>query len=70
MKASVFPGDTMVFSGTVDKIDTDDTGCAWADVAVHLKVGDKTVTTCATRIAIPATRDDNPWKRRGDRWKP
>jgi acyl dehydratase len=70
MKASVFPGDTMVFSGTVDKIDTDDTGCTWADVAVHLKVGDKTVTTCATRIAIPATRDDNPWKRRGDRWKP
>src|SRR5436305_4920829 len=31
MKGSVFPGDTMVFQGTVAGAATDDTGCGWAD---------------------------------------
>jgi len=70
MKASVFPGDTMVFHGTVEKTETDETGCGWADVAVRLTVGDKTVTECATRIALPTSASDNPWMRRGDQWKP
>jgi hypothetical protein len=29
MKGSVFPGDTMVLSGTVTETATDDAGCAW-----------------------------------------
>src|SRR5207253_161411 len=32
MKGSVFPGDTMVLAGTVQRVDVDDCGCAWADV--------------------------------------
>jgi hypothetical protein len=51
-------------------VETDDTGCAWADVALELAVEDRIVTECEARIAIPAVEGDNPWKRRGDQWKP
>ena len=70
MKGSVFPGDTMVFTGVVTGTDVDDTGCAWADLDVTLKVGDEVKTTCAVRVALPTDPDDNPWSRRGDRWNP
>ena len=70
MKGSVFPGDTMAFTGVVTGTDVDDTGCAWADLDVTLKVGDEVKTTCQTRVAIPVDPDDNPWSRRGERWNP
>ena len=70
MKASVFPDDTMVFRGTVTNVETDSTGCGFADVDVTLSVGDKVCSTCAVRIAIPTSPDDNPWDRRGERWNP
>jgi hypothetical protein len=70
MKDSVFPGDQMVFNGVVQKVQTDEVGCSWVDVALSLTVGEKTVTECAAHVAIPARADDNPWKRRGDDWKP
>jgi acyl dehydratase len=70
MKSSVFPGDTMVLSGVVQKVEIDDTGCGWAEVEVALTVGDATCTECTARIAIPTGPDDNPWSRRGDRWRP
>ena len=70
MKGSVFPGDTMVLSGTVTDVGLDDTGCGWAGLAVTLSVGEDVKTTCSARIAIPTAPDDNPWTRHGDRWKP
>ena len=70
MKASVFPDETMVFRGTVTNLETDATGCGFADVDVTLSVGERICTTCAVRIAIPTTPDDNPWDRRGERWNP
>ena len=70
MKASVFPGDTMVFHGRVDEVETDEVGCSWAELTLRLSVGEKTVTECNARVAIPSTEGDNPWKRKGDRWKP
>jgi acyl dehydratase len=70
MKDSVFPGDTMVFKGQVDKVGRDEQGCGWADVSVNLSVGERTVTDCTARIALPTDRDDNPWKRKGEDWKP
>ena len=70
MKASVYPGDLMVFRGTVTNVETDTTGCGWADVDVALTVGEQVCTTCAVRVAIPTTPDDNPWARRGERWQP
>ena len=70
MKASVFPGDTMVFRGKVTRVATDGTGCGWVDVDVNLSVGEKTVTDCTARLAVPTGDDDNPWKRKGDEWQP
>ena len=70
MRDSVFPGDTMVFHGAVEKIGRDAAGCAWVEVALHLTVGDKTVTECTARVALPADASDNPWKRKGDDWRP
>ncbi|MGH9138568.1 MAG: hypothetical protein ACRD0G_16235 [Acidimicrobiales bacterium] len=70
MRNSVFPGDRMVFSGVVDDVSTDNVGCQWATVSVELRVGDRLCTTCTARIAIPADDDDNPWRRRGDDWRP
>jgi hypothetical protein len=70
MKDSVFPSDRMVFNGVVEQVETDDTGCSWVEVAVVLSVGGKTLTECSARIALPAAEGDNPWKRKGERWKP
>ncbi|MCC6642274.1 MAG: hypothetical protein IT386_14025 [Deltaproteobacteria bacterium] len=70
MLDSVFPGMTMVFRGTVEKIEIDDTGCGWVQLALRLTVGEKTMTECTARVAVPESDDDNPWTRKGDRWKP
>jgi len=70
MRDSVFAGDTMTLDGTVTAVEIDDTGCAWATVDVTMSVGERLCTTCTARIALPATPDDNPWDRRGERWKP
>ena len=70
MRGSVFPGDTMVLSGTVDRVETDDAGCGWATVLVRLSVDGDVKTECTARIALPVARDDNPWKRRADQWQP
>ena len=60
MKRSVFPGDRMVFSGSVAKVETDPAGCRWADLALRLAVGDETATECSARVALPADEHDNP----------
>ena len=36
MHDSIFPGDHIVFQGTVKKVETADDGCAWADVGKHV----------------------------------
>lgn len=70
MKDSVFPGDEMVFTGKVNGVETDDVGCAWAEVDLELTAGGRTTTVCTARVAVPAREGDNPWKRKGDQWKP
>ena len=60
----------MVFRGSVKHVDSDDAGCCWAELDLTLKVGEKVVTACSARVALPANEADNPWKRRGERWKP
>jgi hypothetical protein len=54
----------------VDQVSTDETGCAWVDLSLNLAVGEREVTDCTARIALPKSGDDNPWKRKEDRWKP
>jgi acyl dehydratase len=70
MKDSVFPGDTMVFHGQVEKVETDPAGCAWVELSLSLSVGDTVTTQCNARVAIPAHDGDNPWARKGDAWRP
>ena len=70
MSSSVFPGDHMTFKGTVEKISTDETGCCWLDLNVSVVVDEKVSTSCQARVAIPKNENDNPWKRKGDEWKP
>jgi len=70
MKASVFPGDTMVLSGRVIRVSTDDQGCAWVDLDLSVSVDDQVTTACKARVALPKDENDNPWQRKGDRWKP
>jgi len=70
MNTSVFPGDHMVFSATVTGSSIDDTGCGWIDLDVALHVGDVATTTCAVRVALPIDDSDNPWRRRGESWRP
>src|SRR5579862_4460526 len=68
MLGSIFPGDTMVFTGTVEATGTDEVGCGWATVAIALSVDGDAKTTCRARIALPTEPDDNPWARRADQW--
>ena len=70
MKGSVFPGDTMLFSGAVTGTEVDASGCGFAQADLTLCVGDEVMTTCAVRVALPTDPDDNPWSRHGDRWHP
>jgi hypothetical protein len=70
MKDSVFPGDTMVFTGAVTSTSVDEAGCGWIDIDVTLAVGDRICTTCTARIALPTSTDDNPWSRKGPQWTP
>lgn len=70
MRDSIFPGDRMVFTGTVDKVETDEVGCAWVYLNVDVSVGERVCTSCAVRVAVPSHAGDNPWSRKGERWKP
>jgi len=70
MRGSVFPGDTMVLSGSVTSAETDDAGCGWAELELAIAVEGEIKTSCTARIAIPTTANDNPWARRGERWRP
>jgi hypothetical protein len=70
MSGSVFPGDTMVFSGEVEKTGVGEDGCGWVDLALTLKVGDVIATTATAHVAIPVDANDNPWSREADNWHP
>jgi acyl dehydratase len=70
MRASIFPNETMGFSGEVTGTGTDDSGCGWVDLNVAVKVGDKVCTSCEARVAVPVDEGDNPWSRRDHDWCP
>ncbi len=70
MKGSVFPGDTMVFTGEVAETAVDELGCGWVAVDMVLSVDGETKTTAHARVALPTSADDNPWSRQADAWRP
>ena len=59
-----------VFPDTVTNVEIDDTGCGWVELDFALRVGDEARATGHARVAVPTSSDDNPWARRGERWKP
>lgn len=70
MKGSVFPGDTMTLSGVVVDAVVDEVGCGFVTVDLSLSVEGSEKTTCRARLALPLDAGDNPWARRGERWRP
>ena len=70
MQDSVFVGDRMELTGVVEKVERDERGCGFVEVKVTLRADDRTATTGRARIAIPTSPDDNPWRRKGDDWRP
>ena len=70
MRRPVYPGETLVFSGTVRNTAVDEQGCAWVDVDIELTVGGEVATEVSARLAIPKDADDNPWRRAHDDWRP
>jgi acyl dehydratase len=70
MKDSVYPGETMRFVGTVTGVEALDDEVGWVDVGIELSAGDKLCVGCEARIALPRTPDANPWKLKGEDWKP
>ncbi len=70
MRDSVYPGDTMTLAGSTTEVTSDDAGCGWVRLAIDLTVGERLCTSCTVRVAVPATADDNPWRRAGDQWAP
>jgi hypothetical protein len=70
MKGSVYPGDTMVLSATVERVETDVAGCGWVSLLVRLSVDGDVKTDCSARIALPVRDGDNPWTRKGEQWIP
>jgi acyl dehydratase len=70
MKDSVYPGETMHFAGTVTGVEAFNDDVGWVDIAIELSAGDKSCVGCEARIALPRTPDANPWKLKGDDWKP
>ncbi len=70
MKDSIYPGEQMIFSGQVETVEKDDSGCAWAHLNVEVSVGDRLCTSCEVRVAVPTDANDNPWSRKGNDWNP
>lgn len=70
MRRSVCAGDTMTFRGSVTDLTTDETGCMWATVDVQIEANDEVATVSTAKIAVPSSDDDDPWRRRGDDWRP
>jgi hypothetical protein len=70
MRSPVFPDETMVITGTVTNVEIDDTACGWVELDFALHVGDEARATGRARVAVPTSSGDNPWARRGERWKP
>jgi hypothetical protein len=60
----------MVFNGVVESVGADEVGCTWAALKVSVSVGERVCTECAVRVAIPRDATDNPWRRKGDEWRP
>jgi acyl dehydratase len=63
MRKPMCVGDTLVFDGMVDSIET-----GWVNLALQLTVEGEVATEGTARVAMPARDGENPWQR--ERWEP
>jgi acyl dehydratase len=63
MRKPMCVGDTLVFNGMVDSIET-----GWVNLALQLTVEGEVATEGTARVAVPARDGENPWQR--ERWEP
>jgi acyl dehydratase len=70
MGDSICPGDTIVFSGNVESVETDEQSCCWVNLSIALSVDGAPKTRFTARVALPADADDNPWARTEAQWQP
>jgi acyl dehydratase len=63
MRKPMCVGDTLVFDGVVDSIET-----GWVNVALQLTVDGEVATEGSARVAVPSRDGENPWVR--ERWDP
>jgi hydroxyacyl-ACP dehydratase HTD2-like protein with hotdog domain len=70
MKDSIYPGETMHFAGRVTGVAPASADVGWVDVAVELRADAKSCVECEARIAIPKTSEANPWRLKGEDWRP
>jgi acyl dehydratase len=63
MRKPMCVGDTLVFDGMVDSIET-----GWVNLALQLTVEGEVATEGTARVAVPARDGENPWQR--ERWEP
>lgn len=70
VRNSIISRETMTLSGTITGVRVDETGCRWADIEAYLSVGDERRAVASISVAVPAAEGDNPWDRRGERWRP
>jgi hypothetical protein len=70
MRRSVYPGDVLVFDGTVTEVLADESGVTWVGLDLDLTVDAETVTECSARIAVPTDVNGNPWALGPNQWHP
>lgn len=68
MKSSIFAGDRILMRGKVDHVVNAGPCGASVEVGIVMMVGERVATVCEALYALPASAEDNPWQRRGDRW--
>ncbi len=68
MVSSIFAGDAVTITGTVDQVLADGPCGAAVAVTMQMSVGSLVATSCDALYALPPFAGDNPWDRRGAQW--
>lgn len=68
MTSSVFAGDLVSLTGTVDRVLRSGPCAPAASILIAMAVDERTATACEILYALPAAAGDNPWRRRGESW--
>lgn len=71
MRQPICPGDELVFSGTIKTMEPSGQAFFWLEIAVEIRVGERTATTATVRLALPASKAaPSVWRCAATAWKP